>query len=375
MNIVFWADCYTEHQRQLSEELHKLATSFFFVADRENGEIDSLIGKKVTTEPDYVLHIDSKSDRAAAKKLISNADVIIAGRVSTSVIKEGIKQKKLLLRYSERPIKKTENRIDHCLRAIKWRLTQPKSKDIYLLAAGAYTTYDYNSYGLYEGKAYKWGYFPEYIEYEENRLFASKLHKTIVWAGRLIEWKHPEVCIELAKELSNDGIEFDMTIVGDGPLRTTLESACIEYGLQDHIAFTGIVSPAQVRKIMEQASIFICTSDRTEGWGAVVNEAMNSGCAVIANHMVGSVPFLIINNETGYSYQSFNELKDMTVNLLNNETECRRIGTNAYRLISEEWNAVTAAKRLVEISECLLQGQTVSYKSGPCSVAEAICSK
>ena len=36
-----------------------------------------------------------------------------------------------------------------------------------------------------------------------------------------------------------------------------------------------------------------------EGWGAVVNEAMNSGCAVVADHMIGAAPWLIRQGENG----------------------------------------------------------------------------
>ena len=46
---------------------------------------------------------------------------------------------------------------------------------------------------------------------------------------------------------------------------------------------------------MEQANIFIISSTHEEGWGAVVNEAMNSGCVVIGSHAAGAVPFLIEN--------------------------------------------------------------------------------
>ena len=44
---------------------------------------------------------------------------------------------------------------------------------------------------------------------------------------------------------------------------------------------------------MEESEIYLVTSDRKEGWGAVVNEAMNSGCAVVADHMIGAAPWMI----------------------------------------------------------------------------------
>ena len=53
---------------------------------------------------------------------------------------------------------------------------------------------------------------------------------------------------------------------------------------------------------MERADIYLATSDRQEGWGAVINEAMNSGCAVVADHMMGAVPYLISHEENGMIY-------------------------------------------------------------------------
>lgn len=373
MNIVFWADCYTEHQRQLSEELNKQATSFIFVVDNESEKVDSLIGKKAEYEPCYVLHIDSNYSKATAKQLISNADVIVAGRVPLFVFRECIKQNKLFLRYSERPLKLAEGTAEHFFRSIKWRITQPVSPDMYLLAAGAYAAYDYSKYGMYEGKAYKWGYFPEFAEYEIDHIIQKKKKRSIVWAGRLIDWKHPEICIELARSLKEYGFEFEITIAGDGPLRKQLEDACRKYNLLDCISLTGSIAPRQVRKLMEQTAIHICTSDRQEGWGAVVNEAMNSGCAVVANRMIGSVPFLITNSDNGYVYNSPDELAGIVAELLSNESECRRIGLNAYQTIENEWNAITAAERLIRLSECLLQGKESPFETGPCSKAELIC--
>ena len=48
---------------------------------------------------------------------------------------------------------------------------------------------------------------------------------------------------------------------------------------------------------MEKSEIFLFTSDKGEGWGAVLNESMNSACAVVASHAIGSVPFLLKDGE------------------------------------------------------------------------------
>ena len=86
-----------------------------------------------------------------------------------------------------------------------------------------------------------------------------------------------------------------------------------EKKLEDCVHMLGAMSPDEVRKHMEQANIFLFTSDRNEGWGAVLNEAMNSGCAVVASHAIGSVPYLIKNGNNGYIYENEGQLHSLVI--------------------------------------------------------------
>lgn len=54
--------------------------------------------------------------------------------------------------------------------------------------------------------------------------------------------------------------------------------------------------------------------------GAVLNESMNSGCAVIASDAIGSVPFLIKNGVNGIIYKDGNQkdLSQVLMELLDN---------------------------------------------------------
>mgnify|MGYP003441637160 FL=1 len=123
-------------------------------------------------------------------------------------------------------------------------------------------------------------------------------------------------------------------------------------------------------------SIFLMTSDRQEGWGAVMNEAMNSGCAVIANRMVGAGPYLIEHGRNGYLYRkgTARELADLIIPLLDSRGLCRGIGVQAYETIAGEWNARTAAERLLLLIQDMAEGKNpqIRWTSGPCSKAEII---
>ena len=134
--------------------------------------------------------------------------------------------------------------------------------------------------------------------------------------------------------------------------------------------------PEQVRDYMEKAGIFLFTSDRQEGWGAVLNEAMNSGCAVVASDAIGSVPYLVKDRENGLVYHSgsVDELLEKVIWLLDCPEQQRRLGENACRTITELWNAQVAAERFIQLAQAILDGDPSPelFQEGPCSRAEVI---
>ena len=107
-----------------------------------------------------------------------------------------------------------------------------------------------------------------------------------------------------------------------------------------------------------------------------MNESMNSGCAVVASHAIGAVPYLMKHNENGLIYKSgdVDGIYQNVKNLLDNPGEQERLGSAAYETITGLWNAEVAAQRLITLSEHLLAGEKYPdlYEDGPCSRAEII---
>ena len=128
---------------------------------------------------------------------------------------------------------------------------------------------------------------------------------------------------------------------------------------------------------MAEASIVVTTSDYQEGWGAVLNEAMDAGCAIVASHAAGSTPFLIKHGETGmiYEYGNVGQLVNYLEQLLNHPDYARQLGEAASAYIRTVWSPAEAAKRFVEAVEHLNNGKTFSYEDGPMSIAEPIKQK
>ena len=373
MNLIFISNYFNHHQKPLSDAF----------AMQINQEYQFLETEKITPErvklgwnmeclPQYVRETNMN---IAAE--ILNTDVIIAGSAPESMLRQRIKAGKLLFRYSERPLKHGPEPLKYLPRLMRWHYRNPPGKPIYMLCASAFTAGDYRKFGLFKNRCYKWGYFPETRQYpNSDDLFIKKSKTTLLWCGRFLAWKHPDDALTVARRLKEAGVSFTLKMIGTGELENCLRQTIQAEGLQNCVELTGPMPPEQVRDYMEKAGIFLFTSDRQEGWGAVLNEAMNSGCAVVASDAIGSVPYLVKDRENGLVYHSgsVDELFERVKGLLAHPAEQRRLGEAAYRTIADLWNAEIAAKRLIALSQAILDGDASPelFEDGPCSRAEII---
>ena len=140
------------------------------------------------------------------------------------------------------------------------------------------------------------------------------------------------------------------------------------------VHFHGAMSPTEVRDYMEKSDIFIFTSDRNEGWGAVLNESMNSACAVVASDAIGAVPYLIEDGKNGivFKHGRKRDFCNKVVTLINDVQLRRKIQREAYFTIHDVWNPKNAAKNLVLLMDCLLVGKEVCIDKGPGSPAPLV---
>lgn len=243
-----------------------------------------------------------------------------------------------------------------------------------MLCASAYAAEDYASVGMYKNRMYKWGYFPAVKEFDIDSLLDRKKRNTLLWCGRFIDWKHPDDAIRLAGKLKESGYDFQLNMIGAGEMEQELKRMVDNCGVTDEVRFLGAMPPEQVRDYMEEAGIYLFTSDRQEGWGAVLNEAMASGCAVVASDAPGSTPFLVWNGENGMVYRSgdVSMLVDKVQFLLNHPESQRRYGKASYRTILNTWNGKNASERLIQLLEEILSGKIHEslFAEGPCSCAD-----
>lgn len=389
MKVAFISCYMSPHQKPFCDEMYNiLGDDFNFIATQPIGEERISMGWSSDEAPYILYAYKNKESKLNAEKVSLGADVVILGSAPDSYIVPRLKAGKLTFKYSERFYKTGLDlkKIPHAIVGAWLHHGRFQRYPLYMLCASAYTAGDAAIFHNYIDKTYKWGYFPEAKRYDLADLMSKKLSVasdglkhpvvSILWAGRLIGWKHPDVSIQLAASLKDKGYAFKMSIIGSGEMEQQLHAMIEEKKLSDCVEMLGAMPPEKVREHMEKADIYLFTSDFNEGWGAVLNESMNSGCAVVASHAIGSVPFLIKNGENGLIYENGNQrqLEERVESLIRNSGYRKKLGVNAYESIVNTWNADAAAERFIALSQALLNGKAADsiFKEGPCSRATII---
>ena len=379
MKIAFVSNFYNHHQKPVADELYSMTgVEYHFIETAKISEERLKMGWGRDEKPTYVLqnYLD-QSAKENCQKIIDEADVVIIGSAPKSLIETRLKNKKITFYYTERPYKikpPIYKLAVHFLRNIKNII---RYKNLYILCASAYTSADYAKVFTFKNKAYKWGYFTLAKNYDDiDALIDKKMPNSILWVSRYLALKHPEHVVEVAKRLKADGYSFKLTMIGTGELEEWTRDLIEKENLSDYVKMLGSMKPEEVREYMENSEIFLFTSDRNEGWGAVLNESMNSACAVVANSVIGSVPFLMKDKENGFMYKDcdVDDLYRKVKILLDDSKQRKSISKSAYKTINEEYNPRNAAKKFVKLCEIMLKGEykPFPFKDGVCSKAEEL---
>ena len=380
MKVAFFSNFLNHHQTPFCNEMVKLLgeNSFFFVSSMPTPQEQLKNGYEDCNNlyPYVVRSYENKVQLDYAHYLYISCDVVIGGNWTDYHLR--MKDNKLTFNYSERLFRKSFDffRDYKSLLYMIYIHNRYRNNNLYLLCAGSFVAKDYSRFFSYPQKKLKWGYFTEVVKYDIESVLIKKRRVVIkfLWVGRMIELKHPEMALAIVRQLKDDGFDVNLTFVGDGPLENVLKRSAEEFNLRDNVEFLGVLPNDEVRKEMLSSNVFLFTSDKQEGWGAVVNEAMNSGCAVVVSNAIGAAGFLIENGVNGLVYD-FNDKSDLYRNvksLMLEVDKIERFARNAYYSMLDVWNPKVAAYRLLEI--CMeiegKQKKIVGYfSSGVCSKA------
>lgn len=380
MKITFFSNFLNHHEIPFCEALyHLIGDGFCFVQTEpmHQERIDMGWGQDDNKIPYLKLSYKDNIAYNECIQLGKESDVVILGSAPYEFIADRVKKNKLTFYYAERLFRKSFLRAFYPPSTLKIfkRFVRPGWKsNFYMLCASGYTSYDVSRIQTFKDRCFRWGHFPEFIEYDIDKLIENKQTETIelLWVGRFIELKHPQYPILVAKKLREEGIDFKLNIIGSGELENELKNLIEINQLNDCVELLGSMEPMSVRNYMEKANIYLFTSDFGEGWGAVLYEAMNSGCALVASHAIGAVPLMLKHQENGLIYKNA-DLDDLYVKvkeLILNKNKRDYLGRNAYTSLNNQWKGEVAAERFYNFAYNALHGDyQPEYEIGTMSVA------
>lgn len=171
----------------------------------------------------------------------------------------------------------------------------------------------------------------------------------ILFVGRLVDQKRPELFVKLASQLRRrlSSTPMSFKVVGDGPLRSRLERTRDRENLSEReISFLGEVE--EMSSIYQDADLLILTSDH-EGTPNVVLEAMAYGLPVVATS-VGGVPE-IVNSDCGILVNpgDLEGLIQATSTLILDADLRKRLGRSGRAFVSENHSFGYLRQRLGQV--------------------------
>ena len=199
-----------------------------------------------------------------------------------------------------------------------------------LLAVGERVRQDLLEVGI--GKKEKFGLMPPGLELgalppkiESQAFFGlNNARLQCAFIGRVTKIKRPDRFLDVVNEIKKRQVELDFYIAGDGDL---LEACREQITVQDlPVKILGWQS--NIERVLSAADIVLLTSDN-EGTPLSLIQAGMSSLPVVATN-IGSVPEVVLNNETGLITElDVQEIADALEKLVNDDALRNQLGTAA----------------------------------------------
>ncbi len=171
----------------------------------------------------------------------------------------------------------------------------------------------------------------------------------LAFVARLDHVKGLTILLDAVAAARQNGTNVELTVVGDGPARSSFERHANKVGVGGSVTFAGYCSQDEVAEILGQSDVFVLPSF-AEGVPVSLMEACASGLPVIATQ-VGGVSELVIDGETGFIVPPGDAaaLRDRIDALVNDPALRSRMGAAGRRRVQSEFASATEGARLASL--------------------------
>ena len=147
---------------------------------------------------------------------------------------------------------------------------------------------------------------------KENPLHVLK----IVFIGRLVKEKNPEMFISICNELKYSGIKFSAEIYGDGFLKQKMIDLIQNFDLDERVKICGINT--NISNELNNYDILISTS-LNEGTPNVLLESINNEICFFAFKNESTIEFVKIFNLSEFLFEDINQAINLCSNYYKNK--------------------------------------------------------
>lgn len=377
MELTIFCNYLNHHQVWVADEIYKiLGPQFSFVVTLPSDPAFMKGGGDYSQNRDYCISACEVNGYKKAVELAIHSEICIFGGDSLefAVIRAKQNPTGVSFEQGERWLKRGYLNL-LSPRLIKWRWCYHKylkKANFYYLCASSFGAMDLSLMHTYKNRCFKWGYFTKASNFSIDEIVKQKDNEGIVsmmWCARFIDWKHPEMPVLLAKNLKELGYKFKIDMYGAGPEFEKVSNLAENLHVTDCVSFKGVAPNNEILDAMKCHLIFLFTSDKNEGWGAVANESMSCGCILVGSDEIGSVPYLLEGEKAGLVFRS-RELESLTNKvkwLLDNRFVYPEYQMQALETINNIWSPYNAAHNLLVLIDDIKNNRNISIKTGPCS--------
>lgn len=378
MKILQVTNIVSHHQLPLARELCELvgAENFRFAAMQGADPSRTENGWKSDYSESWIIRpSESNDDREEFERFWDEADVVLCGERLIDKMQERVSQGKLVFYMSERWWKPPIGafRLLHpgfLKKALKFRALS-KNEYFHYLPTGPFAAKDLACFTSMKGRTWSWGYFTDTPEVKRHSIQTRQRDEPlkVLWVGRMLPLKRVDLLIRAVARINDAGQRLHLTLIGDGTERKKLEKLAARLLDSDDYTIKGFIPASEVPQVMAEHDIYVLPSNSYEGWGAVVNEAMAVGCAVIASDQTGAGRSLIEHGFNGLLFESgsIDELMRCLSLFLDDQEFRIKASEEGRKDIFGFWSPSIGSHRFISICNCLIdkENPTPVYTKGP----------